>query len=139
MDEKGINDQVMELVAKIVRRYMPSEITVFELKRKKQRLVSPSAFVSDDADHARDLTSDFGPSEKILLESVPLVLGSIKAVAELFKTLKDIRQKKDPKSKLNIAEIQKKWSDSLVKEGLSAERASQVTSTFAGDLAGLFE
>jgi hypothetical protein len=135
MTDDDIQARVVKLTVEIVRRYMPNEVAVFELKRKRGGLISTSPPQTSD-DRARDLTSDFGPSEKIALECVPLLLGSIKAAVELLKALRDGRR--TPPT-LKIDEVQKKWHDDLVKAGLSSKRASQITTTFAADLMGLLK
>jgi hypothetical protein len=131
MTHQSLDDQVLDLMTEIVRSYMPNEVSVFELKRKQGRLRVASLSSSNDADRARDLTSDFGPSEKIALECVPLVLGSFKAAFELLRTL---REGKKTSQATKIDEVQKKWHEDLVKAGLSSKRASQITSKFADDL-----
>jgi hypothetical protein len=131
-----LDSKILDLLAEIVRRYMPSELEVFNLKRTRKRLSPYLLAGSSDMEIARNLTADFGPSEKILLESIPLVLGTMKAVAELLRSIRDGRRHQP---ELKVDEIGQKWRDALVNEGLSEERASELTSSFKSDLAVLLK
>jgi len=114
---------------------MPHELPAFELKRGRQRLKLGSEQLSKDRGRARDLASDFGPSTKLVLECVPLVLGSFKAALEL---LKGLREARDNRRTLKQDEVKQKWQDELIREGLP-ERASEIASTFSADLTRLLE
>src|SRR5262249_49037282 len=136
MTHQSLDDRVLDLMAEIVRSEMPNEMTVFQLKRKENRLRTASLTEANDADRARDLTSDFGPSEKLVLECVPLVLGTFKAAFELLKTL---REGKRASQAVKIDEVQKRWHEDLVRAGLSSKRASHIATKFAGDLVGILK
>ena len=116
------------LMTKIVSTHMPDELQIFELKR--DRLMSGAAAVN--ASHKRDIAFEIGPVEKAVIESVPLVLGSLKVLLEIIKTTEDLR--KSRKKRVEPApDIRQRWSTELKNAGLAPERAEAISIEFCDE------
>ena len=132
MTDAEITQRVYDLVGDVVREYAPHELSVFQLKRANGSLV-PSPQQRSDRDLTHAFASEFGDSTKVVLESLVLVMGTLKAAFELVKVVRDRKG-----STQVIPEVlMERWQAHLVAEGMSSDRASQIAAAFSADFARL--
>jgi hypothetical protein len=113
------------LMTRIVSAHMPDELLVFELKR--DRLIS--GLRAGNASDKKDIGFEIGPVEKAVIESVPLVLGSLKTLLDIIKAAADLR-KSGKKPVEPAADVCERWSTELQNAGLSPERAEAIATQF---------
>jgi len=122
--------QFSSLMTRIVSECMPTELSVFELKR--DRLMSdPHA---RNSSKPTDAGFEIGQTTKAVIESVPLLLGSLKALLEIVKAARDMRSS-GRKATEFAADHQQQWSRELQNAGLSPERADEISQRFRDEFA----